>query len=156
MIRSSLKTVFGLSLVIAPALGAQGVSKLGWMTGCWEQRSATRVVHEQWMAPLGGMMMGMSRTVTRDTARAFEHLRLDSRKGVATYIAHPSGQAETSFPATTVSDTMVVFDNPAHDFPQRIIYRKVGSDSLRARIEGPQGGQTRGIDFPMKRVSCGS
>jgi len=131
-----------------------GVAQLRWLAGCWELRSATRVTHEQWMSPLGGMMMGVSRTVVRDTVREYEQLRIETRNGVATYIAKPSRQAEASFAATSVSDTAVVFANPAHDFPQRISYRRAGTDSIVARIEGPQGGQTRGIDFPMRRVRC--
>jgi hypothetical protein len=50
-----------------------------------------------------------------------------------------------------------VFENPAHDFPQRIIYRRLSPDSLVARIEGPgPNNTTRGIDFPMRRVNCSS
>jgi hypothetical protein len=122
--------------------------------GCHEIRSANRVVHEQWMAPLGGMMMGMSRTVAGDAVREFEHLRIETRDGKATYVAHPSGQAETAFTAESVSDSLVVFANPAHDFPQKISYRRVGTDSVIARIEGPRGGQMRAINFPMRRVPC--
>ncbi|MBL0170351.1 MAG: hypothetical protein IPP90_06385 [Gemmatimonadaceae bacterium] len=70
-------------------------------------------------------------------------------------MAHPSGQAETVFPATIVHDTLLVFNNPAHDFPQQISYRRVGRDSVVARIEGTRGGQVRGVNFPMKRVRCG-
>jgi hypothetical protein len=132
----------------------EGVARLGWLAGCHEIRAGSRVVHEQWMAPLGGMMMGMSRTVVGDSVREFEHLRIEGRNGKPTYVAHPSGQAETAFTAETASDTMVVFANPAHDFPQKISYRKVASDSIVARIEGPRGGQVRGINFPMKRVAC--
>jgi hypothetical protein len=53
-----------------------------------------------------------------------------------------------------VSDSAVAFANPEHDFPQRILYRRVGADSLIARIEGKQGDKVRGIDFPMTRVAC--
>ena len=130
------------------------VGQLRWLSGCWELRTASRVTHEQWMQPLASQMMGMSRTVVRDTVREFEVLRIEKRAGVPTYVALPSGQKETLFPATLVSDTMAIFANPAHDFPQRIIYRRVGSDSLVARIEGPRNGTTRGIDFPMRRSSC--
>ena len=48
----------------------------------------------------------------------------------------------------------MIFSNPAHDFPQWIIYRLRGSDSLVARIEGTRNGQLRGIDFPMRRTGC--
>lgn len=131
------------------------IDRLRWMAGCWELRTETRVTHEQWMAPLGGMMLGMSRTVVRDTTRESEHVRVESRAGVLTFVAQPSGQPVAAFAATSVTDTLVAFANPAHDFPQRIIYRRVGRDSLVARIEGERGGKVRGADFAMARTSCG-
>jgi len=65
-----------------------------------------------------------------------------------------SAVTDADFEAKTTSDTMVVFENPAHDFPQRIIYRRRGTDSLLARIEGTVNGQTRAIDFPSARTRC--
>ena len=137
------------------ATAQQGaISHLAWMAGCHELRAGTRVTHEQWMAPMAGMMLGMSRTVVRDTVREFEQLRIETRNGQVVYVAQPSGQAETVFTGELVSDTLVVFSNPSHDFPQRVIYRKAGSDSVVARIEGTMNGAPRGTNFPMRRVSC--
>lgn len=106
------------------------------------------------MAPEGGVMLGMSRTIVRDTVREWEHLFLGPRNDVLTYVARPARQAETAFAATEVSDSALVFENPTHDFPTRILYRRRGADSLVARIEGLRNGQQRGIDFPYRRVSC--
>lgn len=130
------------------------VAPLAWLAGCWELRTATRVTREQWMAPAGGLMLGLSRTVVRGVAREFEYLRIEARDGRAAYVAQPGGRPPTAFGATHVSDTAAVFEAPAHDFPQVIRYRRLGADSLLARIEGPQGGTTRAIDFPMARVRC--
>ncbi|MBX9928800.1 MAG: hypothetical protein K2X99_07795, partial [Gemmatimonadaceae bacterium] len=131
------------------------LAPVAWLAGCHELRRGARVTHEQWMAPLGGMMMGMSRTVVRDTTREFETLRIEARGADVFYVALPSGQAETRFKATTLSDSLVAFEDPAHDFPQRISYRAVGADSVIARIEGTSNGQRRAIDFPFRRVTCG-
>jgi hypothetical protein len=152
----------GLLLAVAPlqaiasqAASAHDLATLQWMAGCWEMSgSSPRVTNESWMAPRGGLMLGMSRTVVRDTAREFEALRIERRRGVATYVAQPGGGAPTAFAATTFTDSLVVFANPAHDFPQRILYRRAGRDSIVARIEGDQGGTVRGFDFPMRRVNC--
>jgi hypothetical protein len=54
-----------------------------------------------------------------------------------------------------ISDTMVVFENPAHDFPQRVGYQRRGADSLVAWIEGTMQGQARKIEFPYARATCG-
>ena len=53
--------------------------------------------------------------------------------------------------ATTDS---VVFEAPEHDFPQRVGYRRVGSDSVLAWVEGTMKGKTRRIEFPYRRVQC--
>jgi hypothetical protein len=66
----------------------------------------------------------------------------------------PFGQPPAEFIAASVSDTMVVFENPQHDFPQRVIYRKRGADSLIARIEGTMNGKSRGVDFPYAKGRC--
>jgi hypothetical protein len=48
----------------------------------------------------------------------------------------------------------VTFANPAHDFPQRIVYARAGDGSLLARIEGERDGQLSSIEYPMQRVAC--
>jgi hypothetical protein len=131
------------------------VNRLAWISGCWQQTDGTgRVVDEQWMTPRGNTMMGMSRTVRGDSLIEYEQLRISERAGKAVYHALPSGQQPSEFTAAAVSDTLVVFENPQHDFPQRIIYRKRGADSIVARIEGTMNGKSRGVDFPYAKVQC--
>jgi Domain of unknown function (DUF6265) len=130
------------------------VGRLTWLAGCWEQRAGTRLVEEQWMAPRAGTMLGMSRTVRGDTLVEFEQTRIVQRGERAVYVAAPSGQARAEFEARELTDTSAVFENLAHDFPQRIVYRRRGADSLVARVEATRGGRVRGVDFPYQRVSC--
>ena len=59
------------------------------------------------------------------------------------------------FAAASVSDSLVVFENPAHDFPQRIEYRRVNADSVVARISATRDGKVQGMDIPMRRRVCG-
>ena len=56
------------------------------------------------------------------------------------------------FHSIEVSDTSAVFENPSHDFPRRVGYRRLGADSLLAWIEGTQKGQPKRIEFPYHRV----
>lgn len=108
------------------------------------------------MAPAGGAMLGMSRTVVGEAMRAWEFVILGPSAAGLAYQVNPSQQDGASFPATFMSDTLLIFENPTHDFPQRIIYRRRGADSVHARIEGQMGGQQRSTDFPFRRVSCGA
>jgi hypothetical protein len=145
-----------LCVAAAPASAqSRPTDALAWLSGCWEQRVPNGVVEEQWSSSAGGMLLGFSRTVRRDTVREFEFVRIYSIGDTLVYDAQPSRQARAEFRAVGPFEPEVVFANPAHDFPQRIRYRRVGSDSLVARIEGTRNGQPRGIDFPYRRVRCG-
>jgi hypothetical protein len=145
-----------LAAILAPAIlpAQSGVARLGWLAGCWQRDTPTSTVEEQWMSPRGGTMLGMGRTVRRDTTIAWELLRIDARGDTLVYHALPSGQAPAQFAQAGLTDSSVVFENVAHDFPQRIRYVRRGADSLLARIEGVQDGVTRGVDFRFRRVAC--
>lgn len=145
-------TLFLWAGTMAPVAGA-GVQDLAWLHGCWEQASANSVVEEQWMAPRAGTLLGLSRTVRDGRLREYEFILIREQEGRLVYRAHPSGQAAAEFVASTAAGTAVVFENPQHDFPQRIGYERRGDDLL-AWIEGVRNGQPRRIEFPYRRVSC--
>jgi len=128
--------------------------RISWLAGCWELRSGERVTFEMWMPPAGGAMLGASRTTVAGTVRETEWLRLETRGDTLLYIAIPSGQEETTFKAVEVTDVGFTVEDPTHDFPRTIVYRRFGRDSLLTRIEGPGSDGPRTIDFPMARVSC--
>lgn len=133
---------------------ATGIERLAWLQGCWETAPAEdRSVEEHWMAPRGGTMIGTSRTVRGGATVEYEFVMIRERGEQLVYVAHPSGQPSAEFVAATVTDGRVVFENPAHDFPQRIGYARNGT-SLNAWIEGTRNGQSRKVPFPYRRVSC--
>lgn len=143
---------FAFALAAPRLLSAQDITKLSWMQGCWSRRTATSVIEEQWMSPAGGTMLGMGRTTRGAETREWEFLRIATVDRKLAYIALPSGQNEATFPATTVSDTLVVFENPAHDFPKYIRYRRGKADSIVAAV----GAGAREIVYSYGRVHCAS
>ncbi len=158
---ASLSFAIALSLAAAapaglPDAGQQAgpdVDRLSWLSGCWTQPRANGLVEEQWMAPRGGSMLGMSRTVIGGKTVEYQFLRIAVVDSVLAYVAKPSGQAEAAFPMKSIDDGVVVFENLAHDFPQRIIYRRNADGSVTARIEGTVKGESRGRDFPYTRCA---
>jgi len=155
--RVLLRAVVVLAVLAGPAAAQRVgvVSRLAWIGGCWQRTARNgQIIDEQWMAPKAETMLGMSRTVRGDSLIEYEQLRIGERAGKAVYFAAPVRQTPSEFTAASVNDTLVVFENPQHDFPQRIIYRKRGADSLIARIEGTANGTARGIDFPYAKTRC--
>ncbi len=131
------------------------LNRLQWLAGCWASTTAEAGSGEAWMAPAGGSLLGVSRTVKGGRTVAHEFMQIRPlADGTLVFIAEPSGQRRTEFPLKGLGDNEVVFENPAHDFPQRVAYRFEAPDTLRARIEGLRNGQLRVIEFPMRRQSC--
>jgi len=127
------------------------IDRLAWLGGCWAQTRPDGLTEEHWMKPAGGTMLGMGRSVRNGRTAEYEFLQIREVSGALAYVAKPSGQAEATFPVKTLTDSEVVFENPAHDFPQRVIYRRNPDGSVTARVEGTRNGQLRGIDYPYQR-----
>lgn len=131
------------------------LDQLAWLAGCWASESGESGSGEHWLPLAGGTMFGIGRTVRNGKTVEYEYLQIRlNAEGQPVYIALPSRQKETTFVATSVGDKAVTFENPQHDFPQRVIYKALPDDRLAARIEGLRNGVVRGIDFPMRRISC--
>jgi hypothetical protein len=130
------------------------VDRVAWLQGCWRATRGEATIEEQWMAPRGGTMLGMGRTVRGGKTVEYELVMLKEQEGRLAYEAHPSGQPTATFLAATASDTSVVFENAAHDFPQRVGYKRNGADALDAWIEGQANGKSRRVDFSYQRARC--
>lgn len=98
----------------------------------------------------------MSRVVRGGETIAWEFMRIhESDEGSLIFVAAPSGQDSHIFQLASITEHEVVFEDPAHDFPQRVIYRLTGPGRLLGRVEGEMNGQFRAFDFPLTRDSCG-
>jgi hypothetical protein len=124
------------------------LSDLAWMAGSWSGTTARGIeMEEHWTAPKGNSMIGIHRDVVKGRTALFEFLRIEQQGEQIVYLSMPNGRSPaTAFPLKEVSGTRVVFENPAHDFPQRIIYWMDGAD-LRARIEGTMKGKAAGEEW---------
>ena len=151
-----LASVWLFSLpVTATASESTELKRLAWLAGCWAVEGSEAGSVEHWLPPAGGTMLGMARTVKGGQTVGFEFLQIRTNPdGKFIYIAKPSGQAEATFEASSVEEDSVVFENPEHDFPQRIRYRLASEGRLTARVEGMSNGVLRGFDVSMKRTQC--
>ena len=81
-------------------------------------------------------MMGVSRTVAGGKTVEFEYLRIEERTDGIYYVAHPNARTPgTDFKLTRVTTDTVTFENPKHDFPKRVTYKKNADGSLTASVD---------------------
>jgi hypothetical protein len=143
-----------LFVALTAVASAGEFDKLAFLSGCWSAQMGPVTIEEQWNRPLGGLMLGSSRTIKAGKAVFHEFIRIEQRGGSIIYTPRVGATATSvSFRLVRLSENEVVFENPDHDFPQRIIYRST-PDGLAARIEGTKNGKARGEDFPYRRVAC--
>jgi len=122
-----------------PALGpgSPGLPQLGWLAGTWAGNDRGKLNEEVWIAPSGGLMLGMHRDTAGGKATGFEFLRIEQDGEGLVYRAMPEGRPATDFRRVAQGGSCIVFENPAHDFPRRILYWREGT-ALHARIAGPR------------------
>lgn len=142
------------SLSVSAAEYPRVIEKLSWLSGCWEERKESKSIEEFWTKPNGQTMLGLSRVIKNGKTVSFEFMRLVETEAGIDFIALPKGQEQASFHLAGPASEELVFENPNHDFPQKIIYRKVSDKEIFARIEGKEKGISRHMDFAYKRVPC--
>lgn len=152
----------GLLLLAVPATavaqGTRGIDQMAWLSGCWAAESGEPGSGEVWLPPAGGTMFGVNRAVAGGETVFFEWMQLREGEASLEFVASPLGTGTTVFAATTIEPRRVVFENPGHDFPQRVLYARI-DDRIEARIEGTvvdEDGQDqeRAADFFFRRVPC--
>jgi len=127
----------------------KGIDGLAWLAGHWAMEKGGVLSEEAWFAPRGGSMLGLNRQSTSEATEMTEFLAIVERDGEVYYQASPSGQAPAEFKMTLLRATRVVFENPEHDFPNRIEYIRRGHQ-LRALVTGDANGKPLKLDFEWK------
>lgn len=124
-----------LSLVLALPLCAETkLDDLSWMTGHWAATIDGVEMEELWSSVNGGVMLGLHRDISKKRT-SFEFIRIAETKDGIVYLAQPGGRPPTPFKLNESTANRVVFANPEHDFPKRIIYW-LHESQLCARVEG--------------------
>ena len=142
--------------IALPAPAKAPMGDLAWLAGAWVGTKGAEgavSIEERWSPPLGGAMLAVSRTVSRDKMVAFEFLRIVERDGGLVYIAQPGGRPPTEFVLTELGKTRAVFENPRHDSPQRIVYELSAEGHLSASIGFAKGGRPQRFEFKREGSS---
>jgi hypothetical protein len=137
--------LFSMLTAVAALTAPPTTDDLTWMAGYWLS-CADGEVSETWSDPRAGLMVGQGMTVPTTGRPTFEMFHIAAHGGGIAYFTQPGGQPAIIFPATEADRTHVVFENPTHDFPQRIIYRLDGADMV-ARIEGRMNGRDESMEW---------
>jgi hypothetical protein len=138
-------------LLIGAAPEAKRAEDLGWLAGTWlAEEPSDSWTEERWAKPRGGVMLGTSLSGKGGEAGWFEYMRIAAGKdGKPAFHASPGGAPASAFPLVASGPREATFENVAHDYPTRIVYRRQGN-ILEATISGPGGSKPRSWRFRRK------
>ena len=121
-----------------------------WLTGAWVNSEKESWGEEYWTPSRAGIMFGASRSGKGETLQFWEHMRIVREEdGKLVFWAISADQKPVRFSATIVSAQSITFENPQHDYPQRITYWREGK-ILRALISLADRSQPKGFAFELK------
>jgi hypothetical protein len=127
------------------------LSAISFMSGCWTGPSPDgATIEEHYTAPLENLLLGMTRYVRNGRVVDFEFTTVERTDSTFVMTPRPKGVKSDAFPLKEASDGKATWENPKHDFPQRIIYRRGADGSLIARIEGTTPKGERHVEWTMR------
>ncbi len=143
--------LLGAGLALGSGAADAAGEEFDWLAGHWCGGTEQRRIEEVWLPQAGGALLGMSRTLSGDSLESFEFMRLVPSGKDAGFHVQPNGVPATVFAIASQGKGWVVFENAAHDFPNRIEYRREG-EALKAAISGPnEDGRRLQIPFDYQR-----
>ncbi len=146
-----------LSLIDSYAQQTNNFKPLVMLTGgSWQMKTAKGVTGETWKKVNDNELhnQGYKVNLAGDTS-LLENVQLIKKGNDIYYMSLVKNQNEgksVPFKLTTSTGKQFIFTNPAHDFPQRIVYEFITPDSLHAWIDGQNNGKFAKQDFYYKRV----
>lgn len=131
------------------------IERATWLIGEWADVFDEGKIIETWERTGDSTLSGKSYTIISGDTVFSESIVLQQRGEDLFYMPAVSDQNEgkpVEFKLTIFTDSTLVFENPEHNFPQKISYINYGGDSLLAEISGLREGKVASEKFPMKRV----
>jgi Domain of unknown function (DUF6265) len=149
-------------LITVQDLFAQTITDLtktmGWLEGDWFAQSERGFLLECWQKKDDSTFMGITyyfptngtikkEDITHNTMKNFgkvlEHIEIHKRGYIISYITTVNDQTKDAaiiFPLSASDSVTIIFENPAHDFPQKIVYKYFDAQHIEATISAQTAG----------------
>lgn len=131
------------------------IRQVEWLLGEWQAVMPDGILVELWEQKDEMSFSGRGFFIAGQDTFPAETMTLQQSGKTLQYLPVVKGQNDGKavvFTLSSVTDNQVVFENPAHDFPQKITYTHISKDSLRAEISGKIKGETRTESVGMRKA----
>ena len=132
------------------------LQKANWLLGEWEKTDSLGTLKESWQTLDDSTFVCQSYYIInkKDTVHN-EQIQLTEDQEHLIYSATVKGENNdepVSFQMTMDEDSLLVFENPKHDYPQKITYKLKKDNTLLATVSGKLSGKVSTESYPMKKI----
>ena len=130
------------------------MATMNWLLGNWENKMPEGDLFESWEKVDDSTFVGKSYFIKEKDTLSFESIELLQKGEMLYYVPTVKGQNSdkpVTFKLTTATKKEFTFENPTHDYPQKIVFKKSGPNDLIATISGMQQGKQSSESYPMKK-----
>ena len=150
---------------------SNAIEQANWFLGTWQNITPDGVFTERWEQKNDSLYLGNSTVVVGKDTVFFEKINLQKTNSEWNYIVSigkasitlstgsdsvtasaSNNEKPVAFKLISLTSTQLVFENPQHDFPTKIIYTQINNDSIVAEISGIVKGIEKKELFPMKKI----
>ena len=132
------------------------LSQFEFMLGTWSAEFPDAAFYESWTKESDTRFVGEAYTIKGGDSTPSETLSLeildDGYHNGVYYVATPIFQDSTFFLFVAGTNEDAEFQNPAHDFPQRIVYKKIDADRMFVVVDN-LGENSKQLIFNFTRVT---
>lgn len=129
--------------------------KLHLLVGTWKMETSKGALYEIWQKVNDSTLRGHSYKLNGKDTVVLEQVDLIKRGGKIQYIPVVKDQNNGEAVIFTLSKTendIYMFENSAHDFPQKVVYTLPANKMLHAWIEGNIGGKLKQINYRYTKL----
>ncbi len=130
------------------------LQKMEWLIGEWEQKLPEGIVIEIWKKENDSILSGKSFFIKEKDTIHNESIILKQFKDGLLYIPTVKGQNNhepITFTMSSDIEDNFTFENPSHDYPQKISYKKINATSLMTTISGTQQGKSSQESYSLTK-----
>lgn len=130
------------------------LQQASWLLGSWQNEMPEGTIVEEWKSLNDSVFSARSFFVSGKDTSFGETITLEQKGAALFYIPvvkDQNGGKPVTFRLTSPAGDELAFENPEHDFPQKIVYKKLTEDSLLTEVSGRMQGKFHAEKLPMTR-----
>lgn len=144
----------GIAIQLSAYAQSKSIKQFSFMLGTWDKQTEKGKLSETWVSKKDSLLGKSYKHNLKGDSSLMETVVIKKINGAFYFCVTGAQEDKTKmvkFKLISFEEKLLIFENKAHDFPQRIVYENKGKNELYAYIMGTINGSEAKTDFNYKR-----